>query len=52
MLGYPDMGNGKFSQQLTYAEWLEFNNVQRGELCISFRDSTRAHAPSPQVTRT
>ncbi len=24
------MGNGKFSEQLTYEEWLEFNCVQRG----------------------
>ena len=28
--GYPDMGNGRFSQHLTYAEWLSFNNAQRG----------------------
>jgi len=28
--GYPDMGNGRFSAQLTYAEWLDFNNAQRG----------------------
>ena len=24
------MGNGRFAQQLTYAEWLLFNNTQRG----------------------
>ena len=28
--GYPDMGNGRFAEQLTYAEWLSFNNAQRG----------------------
>ena len=24
------MGSGRFAQQLTYAEWLAFNNAQRG----------------------
>lgn len=27
--GYPDMGNGRYSEQLEYAEWVEFNNAQR-----------------------
>ncbi len=27
--GYPDMGNGRFSEKLTYKEWYEFNNAQR-----------------------
>lgn len=27
--GYPDMGNGRYSERLTYAEWYEFNNAQR-----------------------
>jgi len=28
-LGYPDTGNGWYSQQLSYKEWYEFNNAQR-----------------------
>ena len=28
--GYPDMGSGRFAAELTYAEWLAFNNAQRG----------------------
>ena len=27
--GYPDQGNGRFSDKLTYAEWYDFNNAQR-----------------------
>jgi hypothetical protein len=27
--GYPDMGNGLFSQQLSYSDWVDFNNAQR-----------------------
>jgi glutathione S-transferase len=27
--GYPDMGNGRFSQKLTYEQWFSFNNAQR-----------------------
>lgn len=27
--GYPDMGNGRYSEHLEYAEWVEFNNAQR-----------------------
>eukprot|EP00005_Dracoamoeba_jomungandri_P005421 CAMPEP_0174258656 /NCGR_PEP_ID=MMETSP0439-20130205/7616_1 /TAXON_ID=0 /ORGANISM="Stereomyxa ramosa, Strain Chinc5" /LENGTH=156 /DNA_ID=CAMNT_0015342247 /DNA_START=37 /DNA_END=507 /DNA_ORIENTATION=+ len=27
--GYPDMGNGRYSQKLTHEQWLEFNNYQR-----------------------
>ena len=23
--GYPDMGNGRYSDKLTYAQWFEFN---------------------------
>ena len=28
-LGYPDQGNGRYSQQLSYKEWFDFNNAQR-----------------------
>lgn len=28
--GYPDMGNGRYSQHLSYEQWLHFNNRQRG----------------------
>eukprot|EP01017_Pseudomicrothorax_dubius_P051011 TRINITY_DN9747_c0_g1_i1.p1 TRINITY_DN9747_c0_g1~~TRINITY_DN9747_c0_g1_i1.p1 ORF type:complete len:161 (+),score=35.82 TRINITY_DN9747_c0_g1_i1:122-604(+) len=28
-LGYPDMGNGRYSDKLSYKEWFEFNNAQR-----------------------
>ena len=28
-LGYPDMGNGRYSADLSYAEWFSFNNWQR-----------------------
>ena len=27
--GYPDCGSGRFSYQLTYKEWFEFNLAQR-----------------------
>ena len=27
--GYPDMGNGYYSKNLTYKDWYEFNNRQR-----------------------
>ncbi len=27
--GYPDMGNGRYAESLTYAEWFKFNNYQR-----------------------
>ena len=27
--GYPDMGNGRYSQKLTYEQWFNFNNAQR-----------------------
>ena len=27
--GYPDMGNGKYAEKLSYKEWYEFNNGQR-----------------------
>lgn len=28
-LGYPDMGNGRYSEKLSYQEWYEFQNAQR-----------------------
>ena len=28
-MGYPDMGNGRYSAQLSYTQWVEFNNAQR-----------------------
>ena len=28
-MGYPDMGNGRYSQHLTYAQWVQLNNAQR-----------------------
>ena len=28
-LGYPDLGNGRYSQKLPYKAWFEFNNAQR-----------------------
>lgn len=28
--GYPDMGNGLYSQHLPYEQWVNFNNAQRG----------------------
>lgn len=28
-LGYPDMGNGRYSDKLTYLNWLDFNKAQR-----------------------
>jgi hypothetical protein len=28
-LGYPDMGNGRYSALLPYHEWVQFNNHQR-----------------------
>jgi len=27
--GYPDMGNGRYSQKLSYEQWYKFNNAQR-----------------------
>jgi glutathione S-transferase len=27
--GYPDMGNGRYAQKLSYKEWFVFNNAQR-----------------------
>ena len=27
--GYPDMGNGRYSEKLSYKEWFEFNVGQR-----------------------
>lgn len=27
--GYPDMGNGKYSDKLSYGDWYNFNNAQR-----------------------
>jgi len=27
--GYPDMGSGLYAKEMTYAEWLRFNNAQR-----------------------
>lgn len=28
-LGYPDTGNGRYSNDLSYADWFSFNNFQR-----------------------
>ncbi len=28
-LGYPDMGNGRYSSELSYSDWVRFNNYQR-----------------------
>jgi hypothetical protein len=28
--GYPDMGNGRYSALLSYSQWVQFNNIQRG----------------------
>eukprot|EP01017_Pseudomicrothorax_dubius_P006395 TRINITY_DN11813_c0_g1_i2.p1 TRINITY_DN11813_c0_g1~~TRINITY_DN11813_c0_g1_i2.p1 ORF type:complete len:181 (-),score=3.62 TRINITY_DN11813_c0_g1_i2:46-588(-) len=30
--GYPDTGSGRYSQKLSYKNWLEFNSVQRAQL--------------------
>lgn len=27
--GYPDQGNGRYSEKLSYKEWFDFNNAQR-----------------------
>ena len=27
--GYPDMGNGRYSKELSYSAWYNFNNAQR-----------------------
>jgi uncharacterized membrane protein YecN with MAPEG domain len=27
--GYPDMGNGRYSEHLNYRDWYDFNNAQR-----------------------
>ncbi len=29
-LAYPDMGCGRYSDELPYSEWVQFNNAQRG----------------------
>ena len=29
-VGYPDMGNGRYSEHLSYEQWVQFNNRQRG----------------------
>ena len=29
LLGYPDMGNGRYSVDLDYGQWFSFNNWQR-----------------------
>jgi hypothetical protein len=29
ILRYPDMGNGRYSEKLSYKEWFEFNNAIR-----------------------
>jgi len=31
-LGYPDMGEGLYSEKLEYKDWFEFNNAQRAHL--------------------
>lgn len=28
-MGYPDMGSGRYSAELPYADWVAFNNAQR-----------------------
>ena len=28
--GYPDMGCGKYSEKLSYEDWVNFNKAQRG----------------------
>ena len=30
--GYPDMGNGRYSEKLSYSDWIKFNNAQRAHL--------------------
>ena len=30
--GYPDMGNGRYAEKLSYREWLLFNNAARAHL--------------------
>ena len=30
--GYPDMGDGLYSQKLSYADWFTFKKAQRGHL--------------------
>ena len=30
--GYPDCGSGRYSDKLTYEEWVNFNKAQRGHL--------------------
>jgi hypothetical protein len=30
--GYPDTGNGRYSQALSYKDWLQFNNAQRAHM--------------------
>lgn len=29
-LGYPDMGNGRYTDLIPYEKWVSFNNAQRG----------------------
>lgn len=31
-VGYPDTGNGRYSQQLTYEHWVRFNCAQRAHM--------------------
>ena len=33
-LGFPDNGNGRYSERLTYKDWVSFNNTQRAHLNI------------------
>ncbi|KRX05346.1 hypothetical protein PPERSA_00647 [Pseudocohnilembus persalinus] len=43
-LGYPDMGNGFYSQKLSYKDWYDFNNTQR--IHQNFTDSIGYLIPS------
>jgi hypothetical protein len=31
-LGYPDMGSGRYAQELSYKDWYDLNNAQRAHL--------------------
>ncbi len=33
-LGFPDSGSGRYSEKLTYKDWVSFNNAQRAHLNI------------------
>ena len=33
-MGFPDAGSGRFSMQLSYADWFTFNNAMRSHLNI------------------